>query len=193
MMFLPEGKKLILASKSPRRQQLLRDLGYDFEIRTRSVDESHPAGMQGRQIAEFLAAKKASAFEGELAKGEIILTSDTVVWCDGEHLAKAGDEEHARQMLHQLSGKSHEVISGVCLMSQDHKEVFSDTTRVLFRDLTEEEIDYYITRFRPYDKAGAYGIQEWIGMRAIMGIEGSYFTVMGLPTHLIYEKLQKFF
>lgn len=192
MMFVPEGKKLVLASKSPRRQQLLRDLGYDFEIRTRSVDESHPRELKGREIAEYLAGKKASAFADDVAENEIILTSDTVVWCEGESLAKAENEAHARQMLLTLSGRSHEVISGVCLLSHSQKLVFSDTTKVYFRKIEEEEIEYYIRHYRPFDKAGAYGIQEWIGMRAITKIEGSYFTVMGFPTHLLHEKLRSF-
>lgn len=192
MQFLPQGKKLVLASKSPRRQQLLRDLGFSFEVRTKVVDESHPASLNGVEIAEFLAAKKAMAFNGELAENEILLTSDTVVWCDGEHLAKAKNEDEAATMLRKMSGRSHEVITGVCLLSQDKEIVFSDTTKVFFQKLTEDEIHYYIENFKPYDKAGAYGIQEWIGMWAIEKIEGSFFTVMGLPTHLVAKELRRF-
>ncbi len=192
MEFLPKGKKLILASKSPRRQQLLKDLGYSFEVRTSEVNEEHPEDLDGRQIAEYLAAKKAEAFWGELADNEILLTSDTVVWCNGESLAKAGTADHAAEMLHKISGRSHEVITGVCLLSNSQKVVFSDTTKVFFREISEEEINYYIEHYRPFDKAGAYGIQEWIGMWAIEKIEGSFFTVMGLPTHMIATMLARF-
>ncbi len=192
MQFLPKGKKLVLASKSPRRQQLLTDLGYTFEVRTKEVDESHSPDLNGMEIAEFLAAKKAQAFKGQLAPNEILLTSDTVVWCDGIHLAKAKNGEEAATMLRKISGRSHEVITGVCLLSQDKEVVFSDTTRVFFRELSEDEIQYYIENFKPFDKAGAYGIQEWIGMWAIEKIEGSYFTVMGLPTHLVAKELSQF-
>lgn len=192
MQFLPPNKKLILASKSPRRQQLLRDLGFDFEVRTMDVNEDHDLSLNGEEIAAHLAEKKALAFESDLADDEIVLTSDTVVWCNGESLAKAENETHAREMLQKLSGTSHDVITGVCLLSKKHKEVFTDTTKVYIRKLTDEEIDYYISHYRPFDKAGAYGIQEWIGMWAIEKIEGSFFTVMGLPTHLIHPYLQKF-
>lgn len=192
MQFLPPNKKLILASKSPRRQQLLRDLGFDFEVRTMDVNEDHDLSLNGEEIAAHLAEKKALAFESDLADNEIVLTSDTVVWCNGESLAKAENEAHAREMLQKLSGTSHDVITGVCLLSKKHKEVFTDTTKVYIRKLTDEEIDYYISHYRPFDKAGAYGIQEWIGMWAIEKIEGSFFTVMGLPTHLIHPYLQKF-
>lgn len=192
MQFLPPNKKLILASKSPRRQQLLRDLGFDFEVRTMDVNEDHDLSLNGEEIAAHLAQKKALAFESDLADDEIVLTSDTVVWCNGESLAKAENEAHAREMLQKLSGTSHDVITGVCLLSKKHKEVFTDTTKVYIRKLTDEEMDYYISHYRPFDKAGAYGIQEWIGMWAIEKIEGSFFTVMGLPTHLIHPYLQKF-
>lgn len=192
MQFLPPNKKLILASKSPRRQQLLRDLGFDFEVRTMDVNEDHDLSLNGEEIAAHLAEKKALAFESDLADDEIVLTSDTVVWCNGESLAKAENEAHAREMLQKLSGTSHDVITGVCLLSKKHKEVFTDTTKVYIRKLTDEEIDYYISHYRPFDKAGAYGIQEWIGMWAIEKIEGSFFTVMGLPTHLTHPYLQKF-
>jgi len=192
MQFLPPSKKLILASKSPRRQQLLRDLGYDFEVRTMEVNEDHAPELNGVEIAEHLAEKKAMAFKNQLGPNEIVLTSDTVVWCKSESLAKAQNGEHAREMLQKLSGTSHEVITGVCMLSQEKSMVFSDVTRVYFRKITDEEINYYITHYRPFDKAGAYGIQEWIGMWAIEKIEGSYFTVMGLPTHLIQSHLMKF-
>ncbi len=192
MQFLPKGKKLVLASKSPRRQQLLTDLGYTFEVRTKEVDESHSIDFNGEEIAQFLATKKAQAFKDELAENEILLTSDTVVWCDGEHLAKAKNAQEATHMLNKLSGRAHEVITGVCLLSHDKQLAFSDTTKVFFRELSEDEIQYYIQNFKPFDKAGAYGIQEWIGMWAIEKIEGSFFTVMGLPTHLVAKELREF-
>ncbi len=192
MQFLPKGKKLVLASKSPRRQQLLTDLGYTFEVRTKDVDESHSIDFNGEEIAQFLATKKAQAFKDELAENEILLTSDTVVWCDGEHLAKAKNAQEATHMLNKLSGRAHEVITGVCLLSHDKQLAFSDTTKVFFRELSEDEIQYYIQNFKPFDKAGAYGIQEWIGMWAIEKIEGSFFTVMGLPTHLVAKELREF-
>ena len=193
MMFLPTDIKLVLASRSPRRQELLRDMGYDFIIRTVEVDEEYDQSLKAAEIAEFLAGKKADAQKSLLGTNEIVLTSDTVVWCGDESLAKANNREEAEKMLRKISGKSHEVITGVCLLSSMHREVFSSTTLVTFRDLTDEEIDYYIQHYRPFDKAGAYGIQEWIGMWAIEKIEGSYFNVVGLPTHLIPGKLAKFF
>ena len=192
MKFLPEGKTLILGSKSPRRQELLRQLGYDFEVRVKSVNEDYDPRLKGADIAEVLAEKKARAFEDEIAENEIILTSDTVVWHQDESLAKAANAGEAYEMLRKLSGNSHQVISGVCLISKDKKVTFSDTTTVYFRELKDAEIEYYITHYRPFDKAGAYGIQEWIGMWAIERIEGSFFTVMGLPTHLIPQKLELF-
>lgn len=192
MQLIPEPFKLVLGSKSPRRQQLLRDMGYTFELRTADTDESHPADLDGVEIAETLAVKKAEALQATLADNEIVLCSDTVVWCNHEHLAKAENEEEARKMLRSLSGHSHGVITGVCLLSTGHREVFSDVVKVYFNELEEEQIDHYIQRYQPYDKAGAYGIQEWIGMIGIPKIEGSYFTVMGLPTHLIHPRLQAF-
>jgi septum formation protein len=192
MQFLQPGRKLVLASKSPRRQQLLSDLGYTFTSRTKEVDESHPTTMNGVEIAEYLAVKKAEVFTNELTENEILLTSDTVVWCKGEHLAKAETAEQAAEMLRKISGTSHDVITGVCLLSSNKKSVFSDITKVYFRALSDEEIDFYITHFKPFDKAGAYGIQEWIGMWAIEKIEGSFFTVMGLPTHKVAQELRAF-
>lgn len=193
MIFLPPGYQLVLGSRSPRRQELLRDMGYDFIIRTAEVEELYDANLVGAQIAEFLAQKKAEAQLGLIKEKEILLTSDTVVWCDNQSLAKAGNREEAESMLRKISGGTHEVITGVCLLSIDHREVFSSITNVTFRDLSTEEIDYYIQHYQPFDKAGAYGIQEWIGMWAIEKIEGSYFNVVGLPTHLIPPKLAKFF
>ena len=192
MQFLPENTRLILASRSPRRQQLLREMGYDFEIRSVEVNEDHNESLKASAIAEYLAERKALAQDHLLGPDEIVLTSDTVVWCEHESLAKAENEEQAYVMLRKISGRSHEVITGVCLLSKWHRSVFSCTTLVRFRDLSDEEIWYYIKHYRPFDKAGAYGIQEWIGMWAIQEIRGSYFNVVGLPTHLLPEKLREF-
>ncbi|MGB0178354.1 MAG: Maf family nucleotide pyrophosphatase [Owenweeksia sp.] len=192
MQIIPQGKKLVLASKSPRRQELLRQMGLEFSVRSQSIEETYPEELEGSAIAEYLAVRKAHALAGSLAQDEILLTSDTVVWCEGRSLEKAKDGVEAYRMLRKLSGKRHEVITAVCLQSSGNQEVFSDTVRVYFRQLTDEDIHYYISHFRPFDKAGAYGIQEWIGMTAITAIEGSFFTVMGLPTHLIYERLPLF-
>ncbi len=190
--FLPKGKTLILASQSPRRQNLLRTMGYNFEIRTQDVEEDYDENLQAAEIAEFLAGKKAKAFRNSLADNEIVLTSDTVVWCENQHLAKAENAEKAEEMLLQLSGKSHEVHTAVCLFSNQKTEVFSDKTTVHFLPISIDEIRYYLSESQPFDKAGAYGIQDWIGMWAIEKIEGSYFTVMGLPTHMVRQRLAEF-
>lgn len=192
MIIIPEGKKLILASKSPRRQQLVKELGLPFEVRTMEVKEDYPPELKGFEIAEFLAEKKSNVFLKDLAPDEIVLTSDTVVWCNGESLEKAKNAEEALEMLTKISGKSHEVITGVCLQSTEKKIVFHDTVKVHFKEMSKEMMEYYIQNYQPFDKAGAYGIQEWLGMVAIEAIEGSYFTVMGLPTHRIMEKIPLF-
>ena len=183
-------KELILASGSPRRKQLLTDLGFDFKVDARSVEENYPSELQGAEIAEYLAKLKASPFSP--TQKQIIITSDTVVWHKGISLAKAADKAEARSMLVALSGDWHEVISGLCLTSSNKQWVGSQTTRVKFAALSEEEIDYYIEQCQPYDKAGAYGIQEWIGLIGIEGIEGSYFNVVGLPVQLLYQQLASF-
>ncbi len=192
MKIIPTGKKLILGSKSPRRQQLLKELGLQFEVRTKEVKENYPQHLKGFEIAEFLAEKKSNAFLSSLDENEIVLTSDTVVWCNGESLEKARNEEEALQMLMKISGKTHEVITGVCLQSLDKKIVFHDTVKVHFMEMSRKTMEYYVQNYQPFDKAGAYGIQEWLGMVAIKGIEGSFFTVMGLPTHRILEKIPLF-
>lgn len=192
MKFLPSNMRLILASGSPRRQELLKEMGYDFIIRTMEVDEEHDSTLKAEAIAEHLAQKKAQAQRNLLEDGDIILASDTVVWCDGESLAKARTKEEAANMLRKISGKTHQVITAVCLLSNKHEEVFHSTTQVSFADLSDEEILYYVDHYKPFDKAGAYGIQEWIGMWAIESINGSYFNVVGLPTHVIPKRLAKF-
>ena len=185
-------QKLVLASQSPRRQQLLRDLGFDFEVRTKPIDEVFPTEMPTNQVAEFLATQKATAFLSELKDNELCITADTVVVLGNEILAKAANAEEAYKMIQSLSGNSHEVITGVCLMNKKQKISFSVSTKVHFRELSGEEISYYIDKFAPYDKAGAYGIQEWIGMIGINQIEGSYFNVMGLPTERLFRELKQF-
>lgn len=192
MQIIPSGKKLILASKSPRRQQLVKELGLPFEVRTKEVEESYPFHLKGFEIAEYLAEKKSNVFLQDLGSDEIVLTSDTVVWCSGESLEKAKDAGEALEMLTKISGKSHEVITGVCLQSLEKKLVFHDTVKVHFKEMSQEMMEYYIKNYQPFDKAGAYGIQEWLGMVAIEAIEGSFFTVMGLPTHRIMEKIPLF-
>lgn len=184
---LPGDYELVLGSGSPRRQELLRQMGYSFSIRPAEVEENYPAELEGAAIAEYLAELKARALQPGLSPRELLLTSDTVVWCEGRSLAKAQSEAEARQMLEQLSGRQHEVITAVCLATRAHRRLLSDTTAVHFAPLRAEEITYYLQHGEPFDKAGAYGIQEWIGLRAITRIEGSYFTVMGLPTHRLDE------
>lgn len=182
--------RVILASRSLRRQQLLKELGIDFEIVLKDFDESFPEGLDGVEIARFVAEKKCGAFKGLIKKNEIVITADTIVWCRGKVLGKPACEDEAIEMLRELSGVVHEVITGVCILSSDNKIVFTDTTKVTFEELSEQEIHYYVEKYAPYDKAGAYGIQEWIGLAACSHIEGSYFNVVGLPVQRLYEKLK---
>jgi septum formation protein len=185
------ARPLILASNSPRRQQLLRDMGLDFTIRVKDTAEDFPAHMPLAEVPEYLARKKAQAFAGELQE-ELLLTADTVVIVDDQILNKPGDTDEAFRMLRLLSGRTHEVITGVCLLTRESMKVFSDRVQVVFAELSDAEIDYYITHYRPFDKAGAYGAQDWLGLVGIERIEGSYFTVMGLPTHRVYEALRSY-
>ena len=184
--------KLILASKSPRRQQLLKELGFNFELLTKDVDESFPENLKAHEIPLFLCRKKAEAFDEELKDDTIVITADTIVWIDDQVLNKPENFDDAVRMLKILSGKMHEVYTGVCLKSKKKTKTFYAVTRVYFKALTQEEIEYYINNFNPFDKAGAYGAQEWIGYIAIEKIEGSYFNVMGLPVRELYEELLKF-
>ena len=185
-------KKIVLASGSPRRQQFLKDLDLDVEIRLKPVEEIYPDELKGEEIALFLAELKAKAFENDLAENEILITGDTIVCIDDQALGKPKDKTEATKMLQNLSGRTHEVISSVCLKSTQKTKTFCDKTVVYFKELSSEEIEYYIENHQPYDKAGAYGIQEWIGQIGVQKIEGSYFTVMGMPTHLLYDELLKF-
>jgi len=182
---------LILASKSPRRQQLLREAGFDFEIKTKDVDESFSESLPSNEVAKYLAKKKASAFESE-TQNAIVITADTVVIKDTKILGKPADKSEAFAMIRSLSGSVHQVVTGVCIKQGANEIVFDDTTLVYFKELTDLEIDYYIDNYKPFDKAGAYGIQEWIGMIGITKIEGSYFNVVGLPIQKLYEELSGF-
>lgn len=185
-------KKIILASKSPRRQELLKGLGLDFEIRTKDVDETFPSTLEPLKVPAFLAEKKADAFFAELNQNEILITSDTLVFIENEILEKPLSFEDAQKMLRKISGKTHTVITAVCISTLNKRVVFSDQTNVTFSNLTNDEIDFYITNYKPYDKAGSYGAQDWIGLVGIKKLEGSYFTVMGLPVHRLYQELKEF-
>ncbi len=188
----PLSKKLILASKSPRRQQLLADLGFEFEVRLKEVDEIFPDHIPLEDVAEYLAKLKAEAFSPTLEADECCITADTVVLSEGRIFGKALDVAEATEMLQLLSGKTHRVITGVCLITPAESHSFSVSTKVHFRTLEDSEIAYYIEQFQPFDKAGAYGIQEWIGMVGIEKIEGSYFNVVGLPTEKLFLELKNF-
>jgi len=183
--------KLILASNSPRRKELLGKLDVSFEVKVKEVPEDYPENLQREQIAEYLANRKAEAYLKDI-QDEIILTADTIVCLDDLVLNKPNDAAEAHHMLRLLSGRMHTVITGVCLLSSYKKVLFHDTTQVHFKTLSSEEINYYLKNYQPYDKAGAYGAQEWLGMVAIDRIEGSYFNVMGLPVHAVYKELVKF-
>ena len=182
---------LILASNSPRRQELLIAAGFTFEVKVINTDESFPASMAVRDVAQYVAQKKANAFAGKI-NDEIIITADTMVIEGNVALGKPKNTAEAKVLLQRLSGKLHQVITGVCIFSKDKEVSFDETTEVFFKTLTNTEIDYYIKHFQPFDKAGAYGIQEWIGMIGIEKIIGSYYNVMGLPTHRVYEVLMEF-
>lgn len=184
--------KLILASASPRRRQLLADAGFTFEVRLKSTEETWQAGMPAEKVPEYLATLKADAFKGELRPGELLITADTIVCLGDEILGKPDGKEEAIGMLRKLSGRRHTVITGVCLTSADRRKTFSASTDVYFKELSDEEILYYVDTFRPFDKAGAYGIQEWIGYIGIRRIEGSFYNVMGLPVQQLYEALRNF-
>ncbi len=184
--------QIILASRSPRRQQLLRELGIHFKVVTKDWEEDYPAGLKGADIAVYVAAEKASTFRSEINKNEIVITADTIVWCNERVLDKPSGSEDAKRIIRQISGNTHEVITGVCILSSAGFKSFCSVTKVTFSDLSSEEIDYYVDNFKPYDKAGAYGIQEWIGLAACSRIEGSYFNVMGLPVDQVYNELKKF-
>lgn len=185
------NKQLVLGSQSPRRKQLLADLGLEFSTEPINADESFPVDMPVREVAEFLARKKAEAYPQSLSD-KILITSDTTVVIGNLILNKPADLDEAREMLQQLSNNQHEVISGVCISTQDQVKSFSVTTEVTFRAIQPEELEYYLEKYQPLDKAGAYGIQEWIGQVAITELKGSYFNVVGLPTAELWQELQSF-
>lgn len=184
-------RPLILASGSPRRQYLLREIGLQFTIEKPNVDEAFPADMPVQEVARYLALQKAAQFKNRL-QNEIVITADTVVILDRHILNKPADRQEAISMLSHLSGQHHHVMTGVCLLSKEKEDAFEDVTEVVFKNLTQEEIIYYVDNHTPYDKAGAYGVQDWIGMVAIEKIIGSYFNVMGLPVHQVYTRLAAF-
>ncbi|MDO8928635.1 MAG: Maf-like protein [Bacteroidota bacterium] len=190
--FLERGYEIILASKSPRRQQLLSDLGLKFSVQSMDIPENFPEGLGMNEVPVYLAELKAEAFRPILKDNQLVITADTIVWLDGKVLNKPSDYADGFRMLRDLSGKKHQVITGVCLLSTDKKVSFYASTDVWFKELSDEEINYYLENFRPYDKAGAYGIQEWIGYIGINHIEGSFFNVMGLPIQGLYEQLKTF-
>lgn len=190
---LVEGYRVILASNSPRRKELLGGLGIDFEVRTlQDIDESYPDTLKGEEIPMFISGKKAEAYKRTMADDEMIITADTIVYDNGKVLGKPKDRGEAMQMLRELSGHAHEVITGVSIVTKEKTTQFASTSKVTFAALTDDEIAYYVDTYKPYDKAGAYGIQEWIGYVAVTRIEGSYFNVMGLPIQRLYTELKQF-
>lgn len=184
--------RIILASRSPRRQQLLRELGIRFDVVLKDYPETYPGNLKGEEIALYVAHEKAKLFEKEISDNEIVITADTIVWCNNKVLGKPSDEDDAKRMIMEISGNTHEVITGVCLYSALKNKTFAVTTKVTFDTLSDDEISFYIDKYKPFDKAGAYGIQEWIGIAACSHIEGSYFNVVGLPVQRLYRELMDF-
>lgn len=194
-MMLDNLKKynVVLASKSPRRQELLRGIGIEFSVMTKEVDESYSKNISVFDVAPYLSVKKAKSFEdSDLPNNYMLITADTVVVVDDAILGKPKDEEDARNMLRLLSGKKHYVITGVTIHTKDKTKTFSVSSKVSFDDLSDDEIEYYVNVYKPFDKAGSYGVQEWIGYIGVNSVEGSYFNVMGLPTHKLYQMLKQF-
>ena len=181
---------VVLASNSPRRRELLADLGIDFKVRTiKDIDENYPHDMPALEIAEFISQKKAQVYQRQMGENEIVITADTVVILENEVLGKPTDTADASRMLHKLSGKIHKVVTGVTIVMQGRMSSFSAVTDVEFAQLSDEDIDFYVDNYRPLDKAGAYGIQEWIGCMGVRHINGSFYNVMGLPLHRLYTEL----
>lgn len=183
-------KNIILASGSPRRQELFNELGLDFSIQVKPIEEIYPSTLKASAITNYLAELKAAAFI-DLAENDIVITADTIVWLNNKAIEKPKDKQHAIEMLQELSGTGHKVITSICIKTVASQKVFHDETMVSFKPLSMEEITYYVEKYKPFDKAGAYGIQEWIGFIGVTKIEGSYFNVMGLPVHKLYEELLK--
>jgi septum formation protein len=183
---------IILASGSPRRQQFFKEMDLHYTIRLKEIEEIYPEHLQAEEITNFLAELKASAFENELNENDVLVTSDTIVWLNGKALGKPKDYDDAFQMLQKLANQTHEVITSVCLKSIDKTEVFHCVTKVTFANLSDEAIRYYLDNYQPFDKAGSYGIQDWIGLIGISKIEGSYTNVVGLPTEMLFQKLMNY-
>ena len=183
---------IILASGSPRRQQFFKEMDLHYTIRLKEIEEIYPEHLQAEEITNFLAELKANAFENELKENDVLVTSDTIVWLNGKALGKPKDYDDAFQMLQQLANQTHEVITSVCLKSIDKTEVFHCVTKVTFANLSDEAIRYYLDNYQPFDKAGSYGIQDWIGLIGISKIEGSYTNVVGLPTEMLFQKLMNY-
>ena len=185
--------KIVLASNSPRRKELLQRLGVPFKVRTLfGIDEHYPETLRGEDIVRYISRVKAQAYRSSMAPDELLITADTIVCLGGQVMGKPKDAEAARDMLRQLSGQTHQEITGVTIVTQKRTEDFAVTTQVTFAELSDEEIAYYVDNYIPFDKAGAYGIQEWIGMVAVEGIKGSYFNVVGLPIQRLYQRLKTF-
>ena len=183
---------IILASGSPRRQQFFKEMDLHYTIRLKEIEEIYPEHLQAEEITNFLAELKASAFENDLKENDVLVTSDTIVWLNGKALGKPKDYEDAFEMLQQLANQTHEVITSVCLKSIEKTEVFHCVTKVTFSDISDEAIGYYLDNYKPFDKAGSYGIQDWIGLIGISKIEGSYTNVVGLPTEMLFQKLMNY-
>ena len=180
---------VILASGSPRRQQFLKDLGIDFVIRTKDIKEVYPKYLHGKEITDYLAVLKANAFKDSLKKNEILITADTIVRFNGKVLGKPTDAKNAKEMLKELSGQAHEVITSVCIKTSEKQILINDSTDVYFKVLTDDEINFYVENYQPFDKAGSYGIQEWLGYIGVEKIVGSYYNVMGFPVHKFYKEM----
>lgn len=184
---------IVLASNSPRRKELLQRMGVNFKVRTLfGIDESYPDSLRGEDIVRYISRNKAQAYRSSMAPNELLITADTIVYVEGEVMGKPKTAEQAKEMLHKLSGKSHQVITGVTIVTADRTEDFGVTSQVKFAEITDEEINFYVDNYLPFDKVGAYGIQEWIGIIAVEEIKGSYFNVVGLPVQRLYQKLKTF-
>lgn len=185
--------EIVLASNSPRRKELLQRMGVNFKVRTLfGIDESYPDSLRGEDIVCYISRNKAKAYQSSMAPNELLITADTIVYVDGEVMGKPKNAEQAKEMLHKLSGKTHQVITGVTIVTAKRTENLGVTSQVKFTNITDEEINFYVDNYLPFDKAGAYGIQEWIGIVAVEEIKGSYFNVVGLPVQRLYQKLKTF-
>ena len=185
--------EIVLASNSPRRKELLQRMGVNFKVRTLfGIDESYPDSLRGEDIVCYISRNKAKAYQSSMAPNELLITADTIVYVDGEVMGKPKNAEQAKEMLHKLSGKTHQVITGVTIVTAKRTENFGVTSQVKFTNITDEEINFYVDNYLPFDKAGAYGIQEWIGIVAVEEIKGSYFNVVGLPVQRLYQEFKTF-